>query len=103
MISSSIVVKYAKIERVDGRVYSLGVTGGPGHAGCGAARASETVLNPATHMNQSLRLALVLALLPIVAALTPQWRGLINGTVIYIVFGCIALCFFVCISKSNRP
>jgi hypothetical protein len=54
-------------------------------------------------MNQSLRLALVLTLLPIVAALTPQWRGLINGTVIYIVFGCIALCFFVCISKSNRP
>lgn len=63
----------------------------------------ETVLNPATHMNTSLFLSLVLTFLPIVSALTPQWRGLINGTVIYLGLGLVALCFFVCISKTNRP
>ncbi|EKX40566.1 hypothetical protein GUITHDRAFT_113352 [Guillardia theta CCMP2712] len=35
--------------------------------------------------------------------MTPQWRGLVNGTVIYIALGIVALCFVVCISKPNKP
>ena len=49
------------------------------------------------------QLVLLLALLPVVAAMTPQWRGLVNGTVIYIAFGVFGLFFVVCISKPNKP
>jgi hypothetical protein len=41
--------------------------------------------------------------LPVVAAMTPQWKGLINGTVIYLALGVIAMFFVVCISKPNKP
>lgn len=46
---------------------------------------------------------LLMALLPVVDAMTPQWKGLINGTVIYIALGIIAMFFVVCISKPNKP
>ncbi|KAJ1487011.1 ATP synthase subunit H-domain-containing protein [Baffinella frigidus] len=49
------------------------------------------------------QLVLLLALLPVVAAMTPQWRGLVNGSVIYIAFGVFGLFFVVCISKPNKP
>jgi hypothetical protein len=54
-------------------------------------------------MNSTQRLSLVLSFLPLVAAMTPQWRGLINGTVIYVALGVIAMFFVVCISKPNKP
>jgi hypothetical protein len=41
--------------------------------------------------------------LPVVAAMPPQWKGLINGTVIYLALGVIAMFFVVCISKPNKP
>lgn len=48
-------------------------------------------------------LLIFLALLPVVHAMTPQWRGLINGTVIYIALGVIGMFFVVCVSKPNKP
>ena len=35
--------------------------------------------------------------------MTPQWRGLINGTIVYIVFGVIAMVCQMFISNVNKP
>jgi hypothetical protein len=35
--------------------------------------------------------------------MTPQWRGLINGTMVYIVFGVIAMVCQMFISNVNKP
>ena len=52
-------------------------------------------------MNASL--VLLLAMLPLAAAMTPQWSGLVNGTLIYLVLGAAAMCFVVCVSKQAKP
>lgn len=35
--------------------------------------------------------------------MTPQWRGLINGTIIYIVLGVVAMVCQMFISSVNKP
>eukprot|EP00283_Hemiselmis_rufescens_P010043 CAMPEP_0173434270 /NCGR_PEP_ID=MMETSP1357-20121228/12408_1 /TAXON_ID=77926 /ORGANISM="Hemiselmis rufescens, Strain PCC563" /LENGTH=90 /DNA_ID=CAMNT_0014399091 /DNA_START=93 /DNA_END=365 /DNA_ORIENTATION=- len=35
--------------------------------------------------------------------MTPQWRGLINGTVVYIALGVVAMFFVVCVSRPAKP
>jgi hypothetical protein len=35
--------------------------------------------------------------------MTPQWRGLINGTIIYIVLGVVAGFCQMFVSKNNKP
>ncbi len=37
------------------------------------------------------------------AIMTPQWRGLVNGTVVYILFGVIAMVCQMFISNVNKP
>ena len=37
------------------------------------------------------------------ASMTPQWRGLVNGTIIYIVLGFIAGFCRMFVSKTNQP
>lgn len=54
-----------------------------------------------TTMNASL--VLLLAFLPLAAAMTPQWTGLVNGTLIYFVLGAIAMCFVICVTKQAKP
>jgi hypothetical protein len=36
-------------------------------------------------------------------SMTPQWRGLFNGSVIYLVLGVVALACSTFISKTNKP
>ena len=36
-------------------------------------------------------------------SMTPQWRGLVNGTIIYIVLGFIAGFCRMFVSKTNQP
>mmetsp|Transcript_30968 Transcript_30968/g.60504 ORF Transcript_30968/g.60504 Transcript_30968/m.60504 type:complete len:104 (-) Transcript_30968:171-482(-) len=56
-------------------------------------------------MQHSLALSalLLVSLVEGVAAMSPQWSGLINGTVVYIALGIVAMFFVVCISKPAKP
>ena len=51
-------------------------------------------------MQPPLRLVVCLASTGI---MTPQWRGLVNGTIIYIVLGVIAFFLKMMVSKPNQP
>lgn len=35
--------------------------------------------------------------------MTPQWRGLVNGTIVYLVLGAIAMGCRMMINKTNQP
>mmetsp|Transcript_26339 Transcript_26339/g.41207 ORF Transcript_26339/g.41207 Transcript_26339/m.41207 type:complete len:111 (+) Transcript_26339:1-333(+) len=52
---------------------------------------------------EGLRALVLAAMVPAAAAMSPQWRGLVNGTAMYIALGIIAASFVVCVSKSNKP
>ena len=64
---------------------------------------SGTVAGTMVSVPSPQQLGLILAFLPVAAAMQPQWRGLVNGTVIYLALGTFALFFVVCISKPNKP
>ncbi len=67
---------------------------------CGPHDWSINLMAPSTQISIPLLLS---TFLPVVAAMPPQWKGLINGTVIYLALGVIAMFFVVCISKPNKP